>query len=74
MAFVTNEAAVAEALVIIEDLKKSFQHMGRTLDVLKGIDLKIFPGQILAIVGFKNFHAIILPADGRLTKFHFWRR
>jgi lipoprotein-releasing system ATP-binding protein len=42
---------VAEALVIIEDLKKSFQHMGRTLDVLKGIDLNIYAGQILAIVG-----------------------
>jgi lipoprotein-releasing system ATP-binding protein len=42
---------VAEALVIIEGLKKSFQHMGRTLEVLKGIDLNIYAGQILAIVG-----------------------
>ncbi len=42
---------MAEALVLIEDLRKSFQHEGRTLDVLKGIDLKIYPGQILAIVG-----------------------
>ncbi len=42
---------VAEALVIIEDLYKSFEHMGRTLQVLKGIDLNIHPGQILAIVG-----------------------
>ncbi|HWZ89003.1 MAG TPA: ABC transporter ATP-binding protein [Polyangiaceae bacterium] len=42
---------MAEALVIIENLKKSFQHMGRTLDVLKGIDLNIYAGQILAIVG-----------------------
>ena len=42
---------MAEALVLIEDLKKSFQHEGRTLDVLKGIDLNIYPGQILAIVG-----------------------
>ncbi len=42
---------MAEALVIIEGLKKSFQHMGRTLDVLKGIDLNIYAGQILAIVG-----------------------
>ena len=32
---------MAEALVIVEDLKKSFQHMGRTLDVLRGIDLVI---------------------------------
>jgi lipoprotein-releasing system ATP-binding protein len=40
-----------DALVLIEDLKKSFQHEGRTLDVLKGIDLNIYPQQILAIVG-----------------------
>ena len=51
MVFATNEAAVPEALVTIQDLKKSFQHMGRTLDVLKGIDLTIYAGQILAIVG-----------------------
>src|SRR5262249_52518808 len=42
---------LADALVLIEDLRKSFQHEGRTLDVLKGIDLNIHPGQILAIVG-----------------------
>jgi lipoprotein-releasing system ATP-binding protein len=42
---------VADALVLIEDLKKSFQHEGSTLEVLRGIDLNIYPGQILAIVG-----------------------
>ena len=42
---------MAEALVVIEDLKKSFQHMGRTLDVLRGIDLNIYAGEILCIVG-----------------------
>jgi lipoprotein-releasing system ATP-binding protein len=42
---------MAEALVIIEDLHKSFEHMGQTLTVLKGIDLNIYPGQILSIVG-----------------------
>src|SRR5512143_2630151 len=42
---------MAEALVIVEDLHKSFEHMGRTLHVLKGIDLNIMPGQIMAIVG-----------------------
>jgi lipoprotein-releasing system ATP-binding protein len=40
-----------EALVLIEGLKKNFEHMGRTLEVLRGIDLNIYPGQILAIVG-----------------------
>ncbi|MFO7180031.1 MAG: ABC transporter ATP-binding protein [Pseudomonadota bacterium] len=38
-------------MVLVEDLKKSFQHEGRTLEVLKGIDLNIYPSQILAIVG-----------------------
>jgi lipoprotein-releasing system ATP-binding protein len=42
---------VAEALVVIEDLRKSFQHMGRTLDVLRGIDLNIYEREILSIVG-----------------------
>jgi lipoprotein-releasing system ATP-binding protein len=40
-----------EALVLIEQLKKSFMHMGQKLDVLQGIDLNIYKGQILAIVG-----------------------
>src|SRR5262245_51039159 len=40
-----------EALVIVEDLRKSFQHMGNTLEVLKGIDLNIYQGEILCIVG-----------------------
>jgi lipoprotein-releasing system ATP-binding protein len=66
---------LAEALVIIEDLKKSFQHMGRTLDVLKGIDLNIYRGQILAIVGPSGagkstlLHCIgtlDLPSSGRI--------
>ena len=39
------------ALVLIEKLTKSFMHMGRKLDVLRGIDLNIHQGQILAIVG-----------------------
>ncbi|MBK7580361.1 MAG: ABC transporter ATP-binding protein [Myxococcales bacterium] len=42
---------MAEPLVIIEDLHKSFEHMGRTLQVLKGIDLTIRAGELLAIVG-----------------------
>jgi lipoprotein-releasing system ATP-binding protein len=42
---------VAEPLVIIEDLYKKFQHMGRTLEVLKGINLNVYPGEILSIVG-----------------------
>jgi lipoprotein-releasing system ATP-binding protein len=66
---------MADALVIVEDLHKSFQHMGRTLEVLKGIDLNIHQGQILAIVGASGagkstlLHCIgtlDLPSRGRI--------
>jgi len=42
---------VTDALVVVEDLHKDFIHMGRTLEVLKGIDLNIYQGEILSIVG-----------------------
>jgi lipoprotein-releasing system ATP-binding protein len=66
---------MSEALVIVEDLHKSFLHMGRKLDVLRGIDLNIYAGQILAIVGASGagkstlLHCIgtlDLPTKGRI--------
>ena len=42
---------MGEPLVIVKNLTKTFQHMGRALQVLKGIDLVIERQQILAIVG-----------------------
>jgi lipoprotein-releasing system ATP-binding protein len=42
---------VERELVIVEELHKDFMHMGRTLQVLKGINLSIYTGEILAIVG-----------------------
>ena len=66
---------MTEALVIVENLQKSFLHMGRRLDVLKGIDLNIYAGQILAIVGASGagkstlLHCIgtlDLPSAGRI--------
>jgi lipoprotein-releasing system ATP-binding protein len=42
---------MADALVIATDVHKSFQHMGRTLEVLRGIDLTIFEGEIVGLVG-----------------------
>ncbi len=38
-------------LVVAKDVRKSFQHMGRTLEVLRGIDLVIEEGEMLAVVG-----------------------
>ena len=42
---------MTDALVIAKEVKKSFLHMGRTLEVLRGIDINIFEGELLAIVG-----------------------
>lgn len=66
---------MAEALVIVENLTKSFQHMGRTLEVLRGIDLNLYEGEILCIVGASGagkstlLHCIgtlDLPTSGRI--------
>ena len=42
---------MANALVIADGVKKDFLHMGRTLQVLRGIDLSIQEGEVVAIVG-----------------------
>ena len=44
-------ATPSTPLVVAKDVKKSFQHMGRTLDVLRGIDLTIEAGEMVGIVG-----------------------
>jgi lipoprotein-releasing system ATP-binding protein len=38
-------------LIVVEKLEKSFIHMGRKLEVLRGIDLTIKVGEVMAIVG-----------------------
>ncbi|HSC88246.1 MAG TPA: ABC transporter ATP-binding protein [Polyangiaceae bacterium] len=43
--------STSEPLVSIEGLHKSFEHMGQTLHVLRGIDLSIQQGEVLSIVG-----------------------
>src|SRR6476620_337617 len=42
---------MARPVVVAQDVKKSFQHMGRTLEVLRGIDLTIDEGELVGIVG-----------------------
>ena len=42
---------MASTLVVAHDVRKSFVHMGRTLEVLRGIDLTIDEGEIVAVVG-----------------------
>jgi len=46
-----SSASKARPLVVAADVKKSFQHMGRTLEVLRGIDLTINEGEMVGIVG-----------------------
>ncbi len=38
-------------LIVIEDLYKEFVHMGRKLQVLRGIDLTVDQGEVISIVG-----------------------
>ncbi len=39
------------SLVVTQDLHKTYAHMGRPLDVLRGISLEIGQGELVAIVG-----------------------
>jgi lipoprotein-releasing system ATP-binding protein len=43
--------ASSTPLVSAKDVRKSFVHMGRTLEVLKGIDLEIQEGEVASVVG-----------------------
>jgi lipoprotein-releasing system ATP-binding protein len=42
---------VLNALVAASNVKKAFRHMGRTLEVLRGVDLEIGDGEMVGIVG-----------------------
>jgi lipoprotein-releasing system ATP-binding protein len=42
---------VPDPIVAATKVRKAFRHMGRTLEVLRGIDLEIQDGEIVAIVG-----------------------
>jgi lipoprotein-releasing system ATP-binding protein len=47
----SHALTVASPLVVATNVQKSFRHMGRTLEVLRGIDLEINDGEMLCIVG-----------------------
>ncbi|HEX2735978.1 MAG TPA: ABC transporter ATP-binding protein [Polyangiaceae bacterium] len=70
-----SNAPAKGPVVLVQDLKKSFLHMGNRLDVLRGIDLTIDYGEVLSIVGASGagkstlLHCIgtlDLPSSGRL--------
>ena len=41
-----------DPIVIVEGLQKTFVHMGRPLDVLRGIDLRIDQGEVEGLKAF----------------------
>src|SRR5258708_18572671 len=45
------EPHLEQALVVASHVKKSFRHMGRTLEVLRGVDIEIKDGEMVGIVG-----------------------
>jgi lipoprotein-releasing system ATP-binding protein len=49
--FVLTTATVPDPIVVTADVHKSFRHMGRTLEVLRGVSLEIGDGEVVGIVG-----------------------
>jgi lipoprotein-releasing system ATP-binding protein len=48
---ITMRGPVPSPLVVATQVQKSFRHMGRTLEVLRGVDLEISDGEMMCIVG-----------------------
>ena len=66
---------MSDSLVSVQNVSKSFEHEGRSLEVLKGIDLEIASGEMVTIVGPSGagkstlLHLVgtlDLPTDGRI--------
>jgi lipoprotein-releasing system ATP-binding protein len=66
---------MSDPLVAVQNVSKTFEHEGRSLEVLKGIDLEIGSGEMVTIVGPSGagkstlLHLIgtlDLPTEGRI--------
>ncbi len=65
-------------LLTFDGVRKSFVHLGSTIEVLRGIDLKLYPADSLAITGvsgvgkstFLNIMGSLDPPSGGTVKFN----
>jgi len=66
---------MAEPLVVVEQVTKTFVHEGRAVSILKGIDLRIDAGEMVCIVGPSGagkstllhlLGTLDLPSEGRI--------
>lgn len=46
-----TEPSASVPLVVVTGLRKTYQHMGRPLEVLRGIDLSISSGEMVSLIG-----------------------
>ena len=64
-------------MLVFDGVNKSFQHLGSTIEVLKGIDLELYPSDSLSITGasgvgkstFLNIMGSLDPPSGGTVKF-----
>ena len=55
---VVIEAPLIGPVVRIEKLTRSFEQGGVTIDVLRGVDLIVHPGEIVALLGGRSVHPV----------------
>ena len=73
----TEETASPSPMLTFDGVSKSFEHLGSTIDVLRGIDLELYPADSLSITGASgvgkstllNIMGSLDPPSGGTVKF-----